>query len=647
MSDRNDWIPPEPGEPDVDDDAGLLLFDPNEAVPDVEFEGATQEGHGSPLTTRMIVGAGVGIGVIAVLALLLTRGPDAGEAAPEPTTAISVPPAAVRGTIILPVPDSLATGAVGTAVDLSFRVTSGTGVALRDTTLTFEVESGSGEVVEATAVTDERGIASTSVALPSRPGTTVVRATLADSAVAAGRMTVRAQAGAPARIRAVSGNGQEVPIGELLPNRVVVVVTDEAGNPVPNAEVQFSVEPRYGLAAPTRTRTDERGRASALWRVGNAPGTQRLSAISSARLEIVTFTATAVEAAEDVNPANQPLETAPVSVMPSRLAVGLSHVCVIRSGTVRCRGGNERGQTGGNGSTSFVALTAGGSHTCGLDEVGVASCWGANDGGQLGDGSQSDEARPTRVRTELRFSVLSAGANHTCGLAGRGVPFCWGANLNGQLGDGSRNDQSAPRTVGGGVQFQTLVAGWNHTCGLSSSGNAFCWGLNNRGQLGDGSSLDRLVPTLVRGSVETLVAGSAHTCGISEGAVLCWGMNSFGQVGDGSLEDRTQPTEVAGLPGTPTDIAAGAVHTCALVDGGRAFCWGQNLHGQLGDGSTENHARPVPVSGGLTFAELRAGGAQTCGITGSGDEYCWGQNLQGQLGDGTRVNRSTPTRVAN
>jgi hypothetical protein len=292
MSDRNDWIPPEPGEPDVDDDAGLLLFDPNEAVPDVEFEGATQEGHGSPLTTRMIVGAGVGIGVIAVLALLLTRGPDAGEAAPEPTTAIPVPPAAVRGTIILPVPDSLATGAVGTAVDLSFRVTSGTGVALRDTTLTFEVESGSGEVVEVTAVTDERGIASTSVALPSRPGTTVVRATLADSAVAPGRMTVRAQAGAPARIRAVSGNGQEVPIGELLPNRVVVVVTDEAGNPVPNAEVQFSVEPRYGLAAPTRTRTDERGRASALWRVGNAPGTQRLSAISSARLEIVTFTAT-------------------------------------------------------------------------------------------------------------------------------------------------------------------------------------------------------------------------------------------------------------------------------------------------------------------------------------------------------------------
>jgi alpha-tubulin suppressor-like RCC1 family protein len=71
------------------------------------------------------------------------------------------------------------------------------------------------------------------------------------------------------------------------------------------------------------------------------------------------------------------------------------------------------------------------------------------------------------------------------------------------------------------------------------------------------------------------------------------------------------------------------------------------LQGQLGDGSTENHARPVAVAGGLTFTQIRAGGAQTCGLTTSGDEYCWGQNLQGQLGDGTRVNRPTPTRVAN
>jgi alpha-tubulin suppressor-like RCC1 family protein len=143
-----------------------------------------------------------------------------------------------------------------------------------------------------------------------------------------------------------------------------------------------------------------------------------------------------------------------------------------------------------------------------------------------------------------------------------------------------------------------------------------------------------------------VAAGSAHTCGISEGQILCWGGNNFGQLGDGTTQNRVQPTPVSGIPGRPTQLAAGAVHTCALVQGGRAFCWGQNLQGQLGDGSTTNRPRPVPVAGGLSFTSIHAGGAQTCGYTASGAEYCWGLNQSGQLGDGTRVSRSAPTRVA-
>jgi alpha-tubulin suppressor-like RCC1 family protein len=217
--------------------------------------------------------------------------------------------------------------------------------------------------------------------------------------------------------------------------------------------------------------------------------------------------------------------------------------------------------------------------------------------------------------------------------------------VSGQLGDGSRNDQRGPRAVGGGLSFSTLVAGWNHTCGLTSSGNAFCWGLNSQGQLGDGSTLDRLVPTLVRGSVRSLVAGSAHTCGTSNGTVLCWGWNAYGQLGDGSTEDKAQPGQVQGLPGRATELAAGAVHTCALVEGGDAFCWGQNVSGQLGDGTNENRARPVPVVGEHRFVDLDAGGALTCATTADGARYCWGLNSSGQLGDGSRVSRTTPTRA--
>jgi hypothetical protein len=195
------------------------------------------------------------------------------------------------------------------------------------------------------------------------------------------------------------------------------------------------------------------------------------------------------------------------------------------------------------------------------------------------------------------------------------------------------------------VTFSTLVAGWSHTCGLTSNGNAFCWGLNSDGQLGDGSRLDRLVPTPVRGATVNLTAGSAHTCGIADNAVLCWGDNRFGQLGDGTNESRPQPVAVQGLPGRPRDLASGAVHTCALLDDGSAWCWGQNLHGQLGDGSTQNRNRAARVAGNVSLRSIEAGGALTCGFATDGTEYCWGLNQNGQLGDGTRESRSSPTVV--
>jgi alpha-tubulin suppressor-like RCC1 family protein len=81
------------------------------------------------------------------------------------------------------------------------------------------------------------------------------------------------------------------------------------------------------------------------------------------------------------------------------------------------------------------------------------------------------------------------------------------------------------------------------------------------------------------------------------------------------------------------------------LEDGAAYCWGQNLRGQLGDGTTESRATPVRVSGEQRFRTLEAGGAITCGNGTDGNEYCWGHNQNGQLGDGTRVDQSVPTRV--
>jgi alpha-tubulin suppressor-like RCC1 family protein len=153
----------------------------------------------------------------------------------------------------------------------------------------------------------------------------------------------------------------------------------------------------------------------------------------------------------------------------------------------------------------------------------------------------------------------------------------------------------------------------------------------------------------VRGAIESLAAGNAHTCGISGDQVLCWGNNREGQLGNGSAEGSPQPVPVQGLPTAATQaatqIVAGAVHTCVLVADGSAYCWGQNLYGQLGDGSTTHRSTAVAVTGGLRFRSIHAGGALTCGLATDGTEYCWGFNQNGQLGDGTRESRSSPTAV--
>lgn len=533
-------------------------------------------------------------------------------------------------------------GSIDSTVVLAVRAMGAT-APIADSAVLFEVSEGGGTLSLESARTDARGIARTELSLPSQVGTVTVAARLSGSELSTA-FSVHVLPGAATRIAAIRGDRQVAQVQNMLEERVAIVVADEAGNPVPDVEVRFAAGPGMGMVAPLRTRSDAEGLAGAFWRLGSEPGTHRIVATVEGLDTAVTFTATARARPVVTEAGPQPVELEPVTVVRRDFVIGNSHVCALVGGAVTCRGASVRGQSGAT-SSGLVALATGTSHMCGLNPLGDAVCWGANDGGQLGDGTRTDREAPVPVRTELHFSALTAGATHTCGLAGGGVPICWGQNLNGQIGDGSRIDRLAPTTVGGGLRFTSLVAGWNHTCGLTDNGNAFCWGLNSEGQLGDGGRLDRLTPTLVRASLQSLAAGSAHTCGIGGGQVYCWGDNSFGQLGDGTTEGRAQPVTVEGLPGSATRIAAGAVHTCALMGDGSVYCWGQNLQGQLGDGSRQNRSRATAVAGDIQFRAIYAGGALTCGFSTDGSQYCWGLNQSGQLGDGTRDSRSTPTRV--
>jgi alpha-tubulin suppressor-like RCC1 family protein len=195
-----------------------------------------------------------------------------------------------------------------------------------------------------------------------------------------------------------------------------------------------------------------------------------------------------------------------------------------------------------------------------------------------------------------------------------------------------------------------LSAGAYHTCALSSVSGVRCWGQNVYGQLGDGTTTDRAVPRDVVGlatGVTAVAAGGGHSCALTNGGgVKCWGSNAYGQLGDGTTTTRTTPVAVAGLSSGVTAVSAGGTHTCALLSAGTVKCWGRNLEGQLGDGSTTNRPTPVSITGSITGTQVSAGGGHSCVVTSGGGLKCWGDNTYSQLGDGTNTRRLAPTDVS-
>lgn len=307
------------------------------------------------------------------------------------------------------------------------------------------------------------------------------------------------------------------------------------------------------------------------------------------------------------------------------------------------------------GLEEVAEIAAGSGFTTALKSDGTVWAWGANDAGQLGDGTKVDRAVPGLVAGLRGIIAISTGRDHSLALKADGTVWSWGSNFYGALGDATTINRATPvqvRALGGVTALSGIArvyAGVSASIAFGTDGGLWVWGKNSSGEYGDGGGTSRFTAiradSLPRGM--TAVALGGHGLGLAtDGSVWSWGSNLRGELCRQTEEiARARPVVVPEL-GEVSSIDVSDHHSLVLKRDGTVWACGKGQEGQLGDAKRKTSAAPVQALGISKVVVVSAGSFYSLALDRDGTVWSWGANAGGQLGDGSLIDRSVPARIS-
>ena len=245
----------------------------------------------------------------------------------------------------------------------------------------------------------------------------------------------------------------------------------------------------------------------------------------------------------------------------------------------------------------------------------------------------------------LTFQTISAGFAHSCGVTSEGAAYCWGDGRKGALGNGRRQVSRSPQRVAGQYAFVEVGAGGDFTCARTADSQVLCWG-GERPVPGWPVVSDVPRAVTIDKPAAAMAVGRRHVCILdSEGVAQCWGWNVDGETGNGTsgIDNEWSPRQHRS---TPTRDS----RTCRQASASRAA---SRLRARSGAGDRTSTGSSVSRLLPTAAAEIdsdtacnsasrgtcpgagqygSAGSSHVCVLTVSGRIFCWGSNGAGQVG---------------